>query len=337
MLSITPPLLLAHVRLALASIPVQFPGLQGGSSEDAGSTAKDTAKDSVEAFDWSRLSDPAWWQEFGTRLLFEHGPNILAALAIFFVGRIVIRLIVKFLRRLFDSRHMDPTLSGFVLNLLSMLLLALVVIAALERLGVQTTGFAAMLAAAGFAVGLALQGSLSNFAAGVMMVLFRPFRVGDFVEAAGASGTISEIGVFNTRMLTPDNKLVIVPNSSVTGSNITNYSAKDKRRIDLVFGVSYEDDVRAVKSLLERLCREEERVLSDPAPIVAVHEFGESSVNFVCRPWVKTADYWAVRWALHERVKLAFDESGISIPFPQRDLHVIGDVQIGGREEARPR
>jgi small conductance mechanosensitive channel len=197
-----------------------------------------------------------------------------------------------------------------------------VIIAAINTLGVQTTSFIAVIGAAGLAIGFALQGSLANFASGVMLIIFRPFKAGDFVEAGGTSGAVEAIHIFNTVLKTPDNKKVIIPNSKVTGDNIVNYSAKDTRRVDLVFGIGYEDDIRKAKQTLEQIVASDERVLKDPAPTIAVSELGDSSVNFVVRPWVNTADYWSVYFDLTEKVKLTFDDQGISIPFPQTDVHL---------------
>jgi len=204
----------------------------------------------------------------------------------------------------------------------NVLIMANVALAALAKLGINTTSLAAVIAAAGLAVGMALQGSLSNFAAGVLIILFRPLKVGDFVEAAGTKGIVEEINVFNTLLRTPDNVEIIVPNNAITGGNITNYSSKPTRRIDLVVGCGYRDDLAAVKRFLEQTVASDPRVLRDPAPVVAVSDLAESSVNFVVRPWVTNANYWAVRWDLTEKIKLGFDQYGFTIPFPQRELHI---------------
>ena len=189
-------------------------------------------------------------------------------------------------------------------------------------IGIETTSFIAVLGAAGLAIGLALQGSLANFAGGVLVLLFKPFRVGDFIDAQGVAGTVSEIQIFNTILTTPDNKKVIVHNSQITGGSITNFSAHDTRRVDMVFGIGYGDDIAEAKSILESLVHEHELVLNDPAPVVRLHELADSSVNFICRPWTKTGDYWAVYWDITHAVKESFDSNGISIPFPQQDMHV---------------
>lgn len=255
-------------------------------------------------------------------LLVTYGLNVVAAIVIFIVGRWVAGLISRLVEKTMTRSNADPTLISFVKNLSYIALLAFVIIAALGRLGVQTASFVAVLAAAGLAIGLALQGSLSNFAAGVLMIVFRPFKAGDFIEAGGAMGTVQEVQIFNTILHTPDNRRVIVPNSSVTGGNITNFSANETRRVDLVVGVAYEDDLRGVKELLQDVMSQEPRVLKEPEPVVAVSELGDSSVNFVVRPWVNATDYWGVYFGLTERFKLELEQNGFSIPFPQRDVHV---------------
>jgi small conductance mechanosensitive channel len=251
-----------------------------------------------------------------------YGMKIIGALAILILGRIVISILTGILRRIMDRSKVDQTLTKFVVSLTKIALLTFLIIAALGTLGVQTASFVAVIGAAGLAVGFALQGSLSNFAAGVMLIVFRPFQCGDYVEAGGVSGTVDEIKIFNTVLKTPDHKRVIVPNSSITSSPITNYSAMDTRRVDMVFGIGYGDDIKLAKDTLVQILSEDSRVLKDPAPTVAVSELGDSSVNFVVRPWVNTSDYWSVLFDLTEKVKLTFDQKGISIPFPQRDVHL---------------
>jgi len=252
----------------------------------------------------------------------EHGPSILIALATFVIGMWVAKLVRKGVRRVLSARNVDATLTGFLSSITYLALMTMVVIAALQKLGVQTTSFIAVLGAATLAIGFALQGSLSNFAAGVLIIFFRPFRAGDYVEVAGVAGVVLDVQVFATSLKTPDNKKIVVPNGSVMGGNITNYSAHDTRRVDMVFGCSYGDDILQAKQVLEKILKSDERVLADPAPVVAVSELGDSSINFVVRPWVKTADYWNVYWDTHEKVKLEFDAAGVSIPFPQRDVHM---------------
>jgi small conductance mechanosensitive channel len=251
-----------------------------------------------------------------------YGPKIIAFLAILIIGRIVVGIITAILRKMMNRGGVDVTLSKFVSNLAKFALLTIVVIAALGALGIQTASFVAILGAAGLAVGLALQGSLANFAAGVLLIIFRPFKASDFVEAGGTMGSVEEIQIFNTVLKTPDNKQVIVPNAQITGGTITNFSAKDTRRVDLVFGIGYSDDIGKAKQTLEEILAADTRVLKEPAPTVAVSELADSSVNFVVRPWVKSADYWGVYFDLTEKVKKTFDQNGISIPFPQRDVHM---------------
>lgn len=248
--------------------------------------------------------------------------NILLALAIFFVGRWVANQIIKLVTRLLRRSKMDDMLVNFITSIANILLLLVVVVAALDQLGVDTTSLIALVGAAGLAVGLALQDSLKNFAAGVMLIVFRPFREGDFVEAGGVSGIVEHVTIFNTVMRTPDNREVIVPNGAIYSGVIINYSARDTRRVDMVFGIGYEDDLKKAKTILEEILANDDRVLKDPAPVVAVSELADSSVNFVVRPWVKSADYWDVLWDTTEAVKLRFDAEEISIPYPQMDVHL---------------
>ena len=251
-----------------------------------------------------------------------YGLRVVGALAILIIGRIIVGILTNIVQRVLRKSKTDETLIKFVANLTKTALLAILFIVVLNQLGVQTTSLVAIIGAAGLAVGFALQGSLANFAAGVMLIIFRPFKVGDFIEAGGSTGIVEEIGIFSTIMKTVDNKKIIIPNSGITGSNIVNYSAKETRRVDLVFGIGYDDDLKKAKQILEQLLQADDRILKDPAPVVAVSELGDSSVNFVVRPWVKSADYWSVYWDLTEKVKLTFDAEGISIPFPQRDVHM---------------
>ena len=254
--------------------------------------------------------------------LMVYGLKIVAAIAIFIIGRIGISVLVRLIGRMLKRSNADETLVKFLISLTRITLLTFLFIIVLGALGVQTASFIAVLGAAGLAVGFALQGSLSNFASGVMLIIFRPFKAGDYVEAGGTSGTVEQIAIFSTIMKTPDNKRVIIPNSKITGDTITNYSAMDTRRIDMVFGIGYGDDIKKAKDILTQLVTADSRVLKDPAPVVAVLELADSSVNFAVRPWVKTADYWDLYFDLTEKVKLTFDQQGISIPFPQTDVHL---------------
>jgi small conductance mechanosensitive channel len=259
--------------------------------------------------------------------------RILAALAIFVIGRWLAGLLTRALRAVMEKRGVDVALHSFVTGLLFWALIAFVLVAAMSAVGIETTSFVAALGAAGLAVGLALQGALSNFAAGVLIIMFRPFRIGDYVEAGGTAGVVKEITILTTVMATPDNKKIIVPNSAVMSGTITNYSAHDTRRLDLVFGVSYEDDVRKVQQVLQDIVAADPRCLREPAPTIAVLAHADSSINFAVRPWVKKEDYWAVYFDLHKAVKLRFDEEGITIPFPQRDVHLFPAPAVA---EAKP-
>jgi len=248
--------------------------------------------------------------------------NLVVALLIFYVGRIVVGLVVRGLRKLMQKNEVEKTLETFVCNLVRIVLLVVVIVAAIGALGVETTSFIAIFGAAGLAVGLALQGSLSNFASGVLIVLFRPYHVGDFIEAAGISGSVEEVHILTTILKTGDNKQVIVPNSQIMNSIITNYSANDTRRVDMVVGVSYSDDLDKVRSTIKELVAADERILAQPECTIAVSALADSSVNFVVRPWVKTTDYWGVMFDLTEAIKKRFDKEGISFPFPQQDVHL---------------
>jgi len=250
------------------------------------------------------------------------GIKIVLALAIFYIGRMVVASIVKVVSNLLRKRDMDEILVSFLTSILRWVLLLFVVIAALSQLGINTNSLVALLGAAGLAIGLSLQSSLSNFASGVMLIVFRPFTKGDFVEAGGATGVVDTISIFTTTMTTPDNKEVIVPNGAILSNNITNYSARPTRRVDMVFGISYDDDLRKAKQLLEEIISADKRVLAEPAPVIALGELADSSVNFLVRPWAKAEDYWGLLWDTTETVKLKFDEAGISIPYPQVDVHM---------------
>jgi small conductance mechanosensitive channel len=256
------------------------------------------------------------------QLLTVYGLKILAALAIFIVGRWVARIVRKLVQRVMNKGKVDPTLVTFTANLAYIGLLAFIVIAALGQLGIQTTSFIAVLGAAGLAVGLALQGSLSNFAAGFLLIIFRPFKVGDLIEGAGVFGVVEAIQIFTTQLKTADNKTVIVPNAKLTDDNIVNWTVKGTRRVDMVMGIGYEDDIDKARSLMADIIAADDRILKDPAPQISVSELADSSVNFVVRPWVKVEDYWGVYFDLTEKIKKSFDANGISIPFPQRDVHV---------------
>ena len=248
--------------------------------------------------------------------------SLLMALAILIIGRQLVKLILRLITVALEKSNVEDTVRIFVTNLLNTLLMILVFIAAINQLGIETTSIIAVLGAAGLAIGLALQGSLSNFAAGILIVIYRPYKVGDYIEAGNYAGTVKDIQIFSTVLKTPDNKIVVVPNGSIMNGSIVNYSDQDTRRIDLIIGCSYEDDIDKVRSVLEDIIKKEKRVLKDPKPQIAVTELADSSVNFIFRPWVKRVDYLPVYYSLLEEVKKRFDKEGISIPYPQSDVHI---------------
>ncbi|WP_324171866.1 mechanosensitive ion channel family protein [Sulfurimonas sp.] len=251
----------------------------------------------------------------------QYGLKIIAALLIFIIGKWAVKKLTSLSKRLMQKANIDQTLIEFSESLIYFLLLIMVVIASLNALGVNTTSFIAVFGAAGLAIGLALQGSLANIGAAVLIIIFRPFKVGDFVEAGGATGTVEDVNLFSTIIAPLDNRTIIVPNSSIVGGNIINYSNKTQRRVDHVFGIGYGDDLKLAKETLMQIMIDDSRILSEPTPFVAVSELGDSSVNFVFRAWVNTEDYWDVYFEMLEKVKLTFDEKGISIPYPQMDIH----------------
>lgn len=261
-------------------------------------------------------------QEIINAYVIPWGINIVMAIAVFVIGRWLAKMIVRSVKRIMMKTNMDEVLIGFLSSILNAVLLVVVIIAALEQLGVNTTSVLAVFAAAGLAVGLALKDSLSNFSAGVMLIIFKPFKVGNFIEAAGIGGVVEEIRIFSTLLRTGDNREIVVPNAHIYGGIITNFSAREQRRIDLVIGIGYDDDIRAAKQILEGILQAESRILEEPAPVILVSELGESSVDLAVRPWVASADYWNVRSDLLESIKREFDAKGISIPYPQRDVHM---------------
>ena len=256
-----------------------------------------------------------WGSTFGIKLI--------AAIAILVIGRMIAKGIRKLIVKVMDKREVDKTISSFISSLTFSVLLVFVILAALSQLGIQTTSFMAVIGAAGLAIGLALQGSLSNFASGFLIILFKPFKVGDYVEAGGVSGTISKISVFTTEINSVDNKKIIVPNSQIMNGTITNYTAEKTRRVDLVLGVSYESDLKKVKDILMGIIQKHKLILKDPEPFVRLAEMAESSLNFKVRVWTKTEDYWTVYFDLTEQAKEEFDKNGLNIPFPQMDVHLI--------------
>jgi small conductance mechanosensitive channel len=262
------------------------------------------------------------YTEKGMALAAEYGPKLLLALILLFVGLWIIRIFTRMFERAMDKASVEVSLRKFLSSLVNLALKALLLVRVISTMDIEMTSFVAIIGAAGLAVGLALQGSLANFAGGVLILLFKPFKVGDYIEASGQSGTVSEISVFNTILKTIDNKVVIVPNGALSNDIKINYTAESTRRVDLTFGIGYSDDLRKAKAILQEIANADERVHKEPAPFVAVKELGESSVDFTYRVWVNTADYWDVYFSTIEKVKLTFDERGVSIPFPQRDVHL---------------
>jgi small conductance mechanosensitive channel len=244
------------------------------------------------------------------------------ALLIFFIGQLVAKIVSRVIGKILSHTKLDKILIDFLCSLVRALLLIIALVAALDQLGVNTNSLIAMLGAAGIAIGLALQSSLQNFAAGFMLLIFRPFKAGDFVEAAGTSGIIDTIGIFSTKLYTGDNKEVIIPNGAIYSGNIINYSSRKTRRIDMIFSVSYDDDLRLAKDIILSVVDAEERILKDPAPEIAVGDLAASSVDFVVRPWVNVDDYWNVKFSLNEKIKLAFDQHKITIPYPHMDVQL---------------
>jgi small conductance mechanosensitive channel len=251
-----------------------------------------------------------------------YGLKVVAAIAILVLGRFAAKIVRTLIKRILERGKVDGTLVSFVTSVSYVAMMAFVIIAALGQLEVQTASFVAVLGAAGLAVGLALQGSLANFASGVLMIIFKPFKLGDLIEGGGTMGVVEEIGIFTTEIKTPDNKKVIVPNANITSDNIINYTSKGIRRVDMVAGVSYSDDLDKVRKVLEEILAGDDRILKDPAPTIGVLELADSSVNFAVRPWVNVNDYWDVFFDTQEKIKKGFDAAGIAIPFPQRDVHI---------------
>ncbi len=253
--------------------------------------------------------------------LIPWGINIGLALLIFIVGRIAVSIIIGIVRKLLTKAELDKILVGFITAIINWILLLVVIIAALNRLGINTTSLIAIIGAAGLAIGLSMKDSLQNFAAGVMIIIFKPFKEGDFVEAGGTYGSVKQINIFSSTFLTPDNKQVIVPNGVIYSGVITNYSATGTRRIDMVFGISYDDDIATAKGIIEEILKSENRILNTPVYDLVVGELADSSVNIYVRPWVSSSNYWPVKFDLTEKIKLEFDKNGISIPYPQMDVH----------------
>ena len=265
--------------------------------------------------------DENLWNQL-TELLSSFGISFFIALCILIIGRQAIKIIIKIISSALERSNTEDTVRIFVTNLLNTLLMILVFIAAINQLGIQTTSIIAVLGAAGLAIGLALQGSLSNFAAGILIVIYRPYKVGDYIQADNHLGTVDDIQIFSTVLRTPDNKIVVVPNGSIMNGSIVNFSHQKERRIDIVIGCSYDDDIDKVKEVLADVLSKDERILKEPKPRIALSELADSSVNFIVRPWVKNAEYLDVLYSLLEEIKKRFDQEGISIPYPQSDVHI---------------
>ncbi len=262
------------------------------------------------------------YTDMAVDLITVYGLRMLTAIVVLVIGLWIIRAVVRGLGRRMEKSNTDASLSKFLLSLVGVMLKIMLVISVASMIGIEMTSFIAILGAAGLAVGLALQGSLANFAGGVLVLLFKPYKVGDFIDAAGFMGTVNEIQIFNTVLKTPDNKTIIIPNGALSNGSITNFSTEENRRVDMVFGIGYSDDLKKAKEIISSILRADSRVLSDPEPMVVVSELGDSSVNITVRAWCVKADYWGFFFDMQERVKLEFDKQGVSIPFPQRDVHI---------------
>ena len=257
-----------------------------------------------------------------TQIASDFGLRILYAVLIIIVGRWVVKLLLKIIKSALEKTTVEETVRIFVANLLSTLLMVIIFIAAINQLGIETTSIIAMLGAAGLAIGLALQGSLANFAAGILIVIFRPYKVGDYIEAGSAAGTVLDIQIFSTVLKTPDNKVVVVPNGTIMDSSIINYTGQETRRVDIIASCGYEDDIDKVKDILQDILNQDERILKEPEPRIAVSELADNSINFIVRPWVNSSDVLSVKYSILEQIKKRFDAEGISIPYPQRDVHI---------------
>lgn len=270
----------------------------------------------LETVDISKYSDQM------ITMMLEYLPKMISALAILFIGIWVIRMIKGFVTKMMHKREMEPTLANFLGDILNWTLRILLFITVISQLGVQSTSFVAILGAAGLAIGLSLQGSLANFAGGVLIIMFKPFKVGDFIEAQGESGTVIEIQIFITKLATINNQIIYIPNGSLSNGNITNYSQSDFRRADLTIGISYGSDIKKAKEIALEIMNNHPLVMENPAPVVWVKELAESSIDLAVRPWAKNEDFWEMRSDILEQVKNAYDQNDIEIPFPQRDIHI---------------
>lgn len=260
--------------------------------------------------------------ETGNELILTYGPRLIGALITLIVGWWIISIIRNTLRKRFEKRNMEPSLRGFLNSMIGITLKILLLVSVVGMMGVQMTSFIAILGAAGLAVGMALSGTLQNFAGGVIILLFKPFKVGDYIEAQGHSGSVNEIQIFNTILKTPDNKTIIIPNGGLSTGSMINYSTEPRRRVDFIFGIGYGDDVDKAKAVIQQLIDADNRILKDPEQFIAVSELADSSVNLVVRVWAEASNYWGIHFDMHEKVYKAFDKEGLNIPFPQMDVHV---------------
>ena len=263
-----------------------------------------------------------WASDFNFQLLRDFGIDIAVAIVIVIIGRWIAKALIATLKRAFIKKNLDPLLIDFTTNILYVLALGAVVLVGVAYVGIDVTPLMVLLGGSALAIGLALQSSLSNFASGLMLVAFRPFTQGHFIEAAGTSGTVTHVGIFNTELVTPDNRHIVVPNSQITSSSITNYSAHETRRIDLLIGVHYDDDLKVARETMASVLDQHDKVLDEPAPQILIMELADSAVNIAARPWVKAEDYWVVRSELLEQIKVSLEKAGCSIPYPQTDLHI---------------
>ncbi|WP_299735104.1 small-conductance mechanosensitive channel MscS [uncultured Endozoicomonas sp.] len=273
--------------------------------------------------DFDLAAQSSDWLQNNQALLIDYCVNIISALLTLVIGILIARFVSNALNRIMVKKNVDGIVASFTSNMTKYLIIAFVVAASLSRIGIQTASLVAIIGAAGLAIGLALQGSLSNFAAGVLLIIFRPIKKGEYVEIAGVGGSVESVQIFTTVVITPDNKMVVVPNNNVLSNNIVNYTRTGQRRVDLVIGVSYSADLKKTREILEKVLSEDDRILKDPSWTIGVLALADSSVNFAVRPWAKSSDYWDVYFSLHENIKNALDEAGIEIPFPQRDVHLI--------------
>ena len=257
-----------------------------------------------------------------TQIAADFGLRVLYAVLIIVIGRWVVKLLLKIIKAALEKTTVEETVRIFAVNLLNTLLMVIIFIAAINQLGIETTSIIAMLGAAGLAIGLSLQGSLANFAAGILIVIFKPYKVGDYIEAGSAAGTVLDIQIFSTVLKTPDNKIVIVPNGAIMKDSVVNYTDQATRRVDIVASCGYEDDIDKVKEILKDILNQEDRILAEPEPRIAVSELADNSVNFIVRPWVNSSDVLSVKYSILEQIKKRFDAEGISIPYPQRDVHI---------------